>query len=114
MFCHFNRTEDGFVDLGGGAVTYSSPSSCMIEARWAFGDSASSGKYATPFEAYRFNRPFVPSGAGNTFDYGHSLISTKTRLRGRGKSVRFRFYSSPGKDFQLIAWGMPVSAGGRG
>jgi len=113
VYTHFNRTESGFTDLGGGAVSYTNPSSCNVQARWAFSDSVSSGYYGTAVETYRFNRLYTPSGSGDTFDYGHSVISTKTRVRGRGKSVRFRFSSTAGNDFQLIAWGVPVRAGNR-
>ena len=111
IYTHFNRTESGFTNLGGGAVSYLTPSSCNVQARWAFSDSSGSGYYGTAVETYRFNRLYIPSGLGDSFDYGHSIISTKTRVRGRGKSVRFRFSSTAGKDFQLVAWGVPVKAG---
>ena len=111
IYAHFNRTENGFTDLGNGAVAYKEASSCILQTRWAFSTSSNTGKYGKEQEIYRLGRLYVPSDSNDTADAGYEIISTKTKIRGKGKAVRFMFKSSTGKDFQLVAWGIPVEAG---
>jgi hypothetical protein len=107
---HFNRTEKGFEEIDG-ELEAINPSSCTVTARWDFANSSSSGKWGRPFEGYRLGRNFIPQDVDDEFDYGYSVISSKTKLRGRGKSVALRFESSPAKDCQIIGWGMPINGG---
>jgi len=108
LVAHFDRTETEFVD-NAGVIELDKPSGCLIQARWSFSDSGNSGKYGTPFQAYRFNRNFVSGGAATPFDYGHSVITTKNKIRGRGKAIRFRITTEAGKDLQLIGWAINVT-----
>ena len=105
---HFNRTERGFTEIEG-ELEAINPSSCTVTARWSFADSASSGKWGRSFEAYRLPRNYIPEDVDDTFDYGQSVITSKTKVRGRGRSVAFRFESAPAKDCQIIGWGMPIN-----
>lgn len=111
LMAHFNRTETGFQLDGNGDLQFSNPSSCNIQSRWAFSDSSNSGKYGTVFQAYRFNRNYVPSGPSDPFDYGQSVITTKSKLRGRGMAVRFNITTEAGKDLQLLGWAIQVNGG---
>lgn len=105
---HFDRTENSFVDVAGN-IEFDNPSGCLVQSRWAFADSGNSGKYGKQFQAYRFNRAFIAGGVGDTFDYGQAVITTKSKLRGRGKALRFRLDSEAGKDLQLIGWAINVT-----
>jgi hypothetical protein len=42
----------------------------------------------------------------NTWDYPSSVISTRLKLRGKGRSTRLRFESEQGKDFILLGYGV--------
>ena len=109
----FLRTEDGFTDDGNGNLTPTNESSCMISAWWDYVDDASQPKANTPFEAYRYNRLYIPEDASDTFDYGQSVLTTKNRLTGRGRALSLRFESSAGKDCQLLGWGMDIETNNR-
>ena len=102
----FIRTEDGFTDDGGGNLTPNNESSCDITAYWDYADTTAGGKIGTAFEAYRYNRLYIPSGAADTFNYGQSVITTKNKLLGRGRALSLRFESSAGKDLRLLGWGL--------
>jgi hypothetical protein len=104
----FVRTEDGFTDDGSGNLTPTNESSCIISAWWDYADDETHPKVNPSFEAYRYNRLYIPSGPADTFDYGQSVITTKNRLTGRGRALSLRFESSPGKDCQLLGWGMDL------
>ena len=80
------------------------PSSCLITPRWDFADHTNSGKYASQFQAYRLKRLYLPSSGADTFDYGHKVITTKSKIRGSGKALTFYMESESGKDMQLLGW----------
>lgn len=109
----FLRTEDGFTDDGNGNLTPTNESSCMISAYWDYADDDVSGKINDSFEAYRYNRLYIPEDASDTFNYGQSVLTTKNRLTGRGRALSLRFETSAGKDCQLLGWNLDFAANGK-
>jgi hypothetical protein len=109
VFFYFNRTEDGFTDVGS-ALTLDNPSSCLVQAQWNWANSANSGKWGNQFQAYRLLRNYIPSGSGDPFDYGDAVIVTKNKLRGSGKTISLKIQSEAGKDMQILGWGVTATA----
>ena len=103
---HFERTESGFEDDGSGNLVPKTPSSCLAQAQWDFADSTNYGKWSKEFQTYKLNRHYVPSGASDTFDYGRTVITTKNKIRGRGKALSLQFKTEPEKDCRLYGWGV--------
>lgn len=107
---HFARTETGY----NSDMTYKTPSGCYIRTMWDFCsygntdpfDGSLSGKWGTPFQAYRLLKPYIPSGPSDGFKYGYDIVSTKNRVRGGGKAFSMRIYSEAGKDMHLLGWGV--------
>lgn len=108
---YFERTEDGF-EMSGGDMIPTKQSSCKVQAQWDWSDNIISGRWGTEFQAYRFNRHFIPAGVGSDFNYGHSVIHTKNKLRGRGKVLSLYIHTDPGKDCRLLGWSMLASGDG--
>lgn len=106
----FIRTEDGFTDDGLGNLTPTNESSCIISAWWDYAEDSTDNKVNAPFEAYKYNRLYIPEDASDTFDYGQSVITTKNRLTGRGRALSLRFESSVGKDCRLLGWNLGFGA----
>jgi hypothetical protein len=106
----FLRTEDGFTDDGSGNLTPTNESSCLISAWWDYVDDASLPKANDTFEAYKYNRLYIPSGPADTFDYGQTVLTTKNRLTGRGRALSLRFETSAGKDCKLLGWSLGFGA----
>ena len=105
LIVHCQRTEDSVEAVGaGGAVEYDDPSSCIVQSRWDFSDSSTSGKWGPSTEVYRLNRPLILPVAGQPLDYGHSIVTTKSRLTGRGKALSLRFSTSNGKNLHILGW----------
>jgi len=100
-----NKTESGFVDVGGDLQPVN-PSSCLVQARWNWTNSDRSGKWGREFQAYRHRRFYMPTGSGDGFDDGNSVVTTKNKLRGGGKSLSLRMKTEPLKDFQVLGWSM--------
>ena len=101
---HFIRTENGFVQNAG--LDASRPSSCLVQSKWGWSNSSTSGKWGTQFQAYKLNRNYIPTGVSDDFDYGFEVISTKNKLRGVGKALSLRIDSEEGKDMYLLGWGI--------
>jgi hypothetical protein len=109
----FLRTEDGFTDDGSGNLTANNESSCTISAWWDYAEEDTNTKVNPPFEAYRLNKVYIPTGPADTFDYGQSVITTKNRLTGRGRALSLRFETSIGKDCRLLGWNLGFGAVGK-
>lgn len=107
IFFYFNRTEDGYTEDGNNLLL-NNQSSCLVQAQWNWANSANSGKWGTQFQAYRLLRNYIPSGAGDPFDYGDSVIVTKNKIRGSGKTLSLKIESEEGKDMVLLGWATPA------
>ena len=77
------------------------PSSMFVTSFWDFKSASSS----TPQQAYRFKRmPVVNSSNLLDFNHPESVIVTRMKLRGKGRSMRLKFESEQGKDFILLGF----------
>lgn len=109
---YFIRTEDGFEDDGSGNLFPTNPSGCIVQAQWEWSNSANSNRWGNPFQAYRYRRRYMPSGPGDSFDNGFEVLSTKSKLRGKGKVLSLKINTEPGKDCKLLGWSMLVGVTG--
>jgi hypothetical protein len=94
------RTETG-IDGNGNPIN---PSSCTLQGRWDFSDSAASNKWSTSQEAYRHKRVFLGALSSGTYDDGYNVVVTKNKVRGRGRALQLKFTSSADKDMQILGW----------
>jgi hypothetical protein len=79
------------------------PSSLLVSSYWDFSVTASSVSQ----QAYRYKTtPVVNPEDLTSFGYPNTVISSRLKLRGRGRSVRLRFESEDGKDFILVGYGV--------
>jgi hypothetical protein len=78
---------------------FTRPSSCKVSTYWDFRTTSSQ----KPQEAYRLKKLPVPDGAGN-LAYPNTVTTSRLRLKGRGRSMRFRFDSTSGHDFHLLGF----------
>lgn len=109
---HSGRTESSYTLDGSGNIVFDNPGSCLVQIKWDFSDSSNSGRWSDQFQAYRLKRLYIPASSGDPFDYGFNVVTTKNKVRGKGKAIRIRFESEAGKDFFLLGWGMVFSVKG--
>lgn len=112
LFVHCNRTETGFFEDINGDLYPSNPSSCIVQARWEWSDSANSKRWGNPFQAYRYKRFYMPSGPNDPYDTGFATVVTKNRLRGSGKVLSLKFSTEPYNDLHLYGWSIVGSVAG--
>lgn len=108
---HLRRTETGLAEESGLLVSYR-PSSCIVQAQWAWSNSPASGKWGRPFQAYRYKRDYIPQNLPDNYDTGFSTIVTRNKLRGMGKVLSLKFNTEPKKDLHLYGWSMIFSVAG--
>lgn len=101
---YFNRTESVFISDGMGGYTGSLPSSCIFTTKWQWSDTTASNKWTAPIEIYRHLR-VPPVGGDLLFDTGHSVVTTRHKVRGMGKSLQMRFSCEErGKTFEFLGY----------
>lgn len=94
-----NKTEEG-IDGNGDPIN---ESSCTVQARWNWTTLDVANKWSVAQQAYRHKRVFMTAHP-DSFNTGYSVVITKLKIRGRGRSVQFRLAGAAGKDLQLLGW----------
>lgn len=108
---HFRRTETGFeLDDDGETIIPVNPSSCMLQSHWDWMDSPNSKRWSREYQAYRRKRLWMPPDSTDDYDDGVVVVSTKNKLRGKGKVVSLKFSTEPGKDLNLLGWSLVMGA----
>jgi hypothetical protein len=79
-----------------------------VQSQWEWTDSANAGRWGEEFEAYRLKQIYIPDGSDDTFDYSYQVVTTKNRLRGKGRALSLKFRSEPQKDLQLLGWSADI------
>jgi len=75
-------------------------SSCILRSKWDWTDSYEAYKWSNPRQAYRPQRR----------DNGQTVVVTRNKIRGNGKSVAFRIESESNKNLHIYGWSMNVNA----
>jgi len=92
-------TEDGYTYNGVG-YEFINPSSCKMSVSWNLTKANS-----TPREIYKLkNVPVVDPDSLGSINYPTDTVVTKSKVRGRGRSMKLRFESTSGKDFHLVGY----------
>lgn len=105
---HSRRTETGFDP----DYNLLNQSSCKVQSMWEWTNSQNSNRWGKEFEAYRLGRLWVPSSSSDEYDDGFSVVTTKNKLRGKGRVLSLKFSTSPGKNLHLYGWSMLLGVNG--
>ena len=100
---HAKKTETGYVAAGNGLDPVNESSNLMT-AYWDWTDNSVSGKVGSQNETYRHVRAYQPSGAGDTFSDGYPVVTTRNKVRGRGRVLQLRFDGAATKDSHLLGY----------
>jgi hypothetical protein len=107
-FCR--ETEEGWV---GNSETGYNPiheSSLLLSGYWDFSKTPSSN----PQQAYRRSKlALVDESNLLSFGSPESVVTTRLKIRGRGRVLKLRFESETGKDFIYLGHGLIGDAAGR-
>ena len=85
-------------------------SSCLVQAQWDFADTSISPKFGIPFQVYRPHRLSLNAGAYEKVAVtDREVITSKSKLRGRGKAISLLFSTEAGKDCHIFGIGFKVN-----
>lgn len=100
----FRQTEQNYIEDGDG-YAYDKPSSCFLTTKWDWSNSSSSNKWSSKIQAYRLTRIPLPDPTDLAINNGFTVVTTKNKVRGTGRSIQFRFEcDEAGKNFDLLGW----------
>lgn len=102
---HFYRTERG-VDEN---LVPLHQSSCLVRSQWEWANSINSNKFGPLWEVYRQRRAYLATDSLDPYDTGFQLVTSKTKLRGRGRAFSMYLETSPGKDCRIVGWNLAIN-----
>jgi hypothetical protein len=105
LVMHFERTEDGL----SGVYEPTNPSSCLVRSQWDFTNTINSNKWGPLFQAYRYSRAFIPESTATDFDNGYEIVTSKNKLRGRGRALSLYMETESGKDCRIMGWSLTLN-----
>lgn len=97
------KTETGFTATGNGLDPVNE-SSCLMTAYWDWTDSSTSGKVGSTNETYRHVRAYQPVDVSDTFADGYPVVTTRNKVRGRGRVLQLKFEGASSKDTHLLGF----------
>lgn len=101
---HFERTETG-TDSNG---DFLNPSGCLFRVSWDWAQDVSTNKITALKQAYRYRIPYItdPDTISNN---GFEVVSTRNKVRGRGKALALYMETEPGKDCHILGWNITLN-----
>ena len=107
---YMRSTETGWTGTESTGYDLERPSGILVSPYWDFSKTPST----PPQQGYRFKiMPVVNPNNLSETGIPETVVHTRLKLRGRGKTVRFRFDSEEGKDFVLLGYGILGGRNGR-
>ena len=95
-------TETGFTGNETAGYEPIRPSGLKVSAAWDFAED-----FGTSQQVYRLKYPVFPNNSSlSDFNYPDDVITSRVKIRGRGRSMRIKYESEQGKDFLLLGWGL--------
>jgi hypothetical protein len=108
VYTYLRRTENEWTTVDG-EPELDDPSSCMLTVKWDWANSSVGNKWTTPVQVYRPGR-FIPMSLGGEYDTGFPIVVTKSKVRGNGKALQFRYGTDElGRNFDLHGWSIAVT-----
>lgn len=99
---HFTKTEDG-IDIDG---NLRNPSSCLFRTQWDWAVKEGSNRFSRLSQGYRYRPALL---AGDTYELGTLVVTTKNKIRGRGRAFALYMETEPEKDCKILGWNLSLN-----
>lgn len=108
LTAYFTKTEIGYTENEEGGLEYVNPSSCSFKVGWDMPTVGSNltdvrNAWSREYQLYRLSR-YEAKSLGDVPAQALESLSTRTSVRGRGRTASFRFESPSGFDCRLLGW----------
>lgn len=105
LVLHFKKTESVTDDLGEPL----DQSSCLFSTYWDWSVNTNSNKVGRLQQGYRYRRPYFANLPNTDYDNGFELVTTKSKVRGRGRAFGLYFETEPFKDCNITGWNLTIN-----
>lgn len=105
LVMHFMKTEK-ITDTNGVPLNQSS---CKFRTYWDWATNDNSNKVSELQEAYRYRMPYFANLPDQTYDNGFEMVTTKNKVRGRGRAFALYLETSPLKDCHVTGWNLTIN-----
>lgn len=105
LVMYFTRTEDGVT----AELIPEHQSGCLMRCQWDFADSIVSNKWSALVQTYRYRRAQYITGPSDPYDNGFSVVTSKSKVRGRGKAFSIYLETEPAKDCRILGWSISLN-----
>lgn len=105
LIMHFKRTEDGVDE----SLVPTKQSGCLIRSQWNWANTVNSNKWSALVQAYRYRKALFVEGPDDPYDSGFEIITSKNKLRGRGKAFSIYMETEPLKDCRVVGWNISIN-----
>lgn len=105
LIMYFTRTELGVT----ANFVPDKQSGCLMRCQWDFSNTINSHKWSDLVQVYRYRRALFVTGLGDVYDNGFSVISSKNKIRGRGKAFSLYLETEPDKDCRIVGWSISLN-----
>ena len=102
LLMHFEQTE-GKLEV---EALSTRPSGCMVRAQWNAANSVKSNQWTPLMQAYRFAHLTIQTEEDLPLGSGYAIVTSKTKLRGKGRAIALYFETEPGKDCRILGWNL--------
>jgi hypothetical protein len=80
-----------------------------MRSQWNYANQIESNKWSPLVQSYRYRKARIVENLSDAFDTGFYAITSKSKLRGRGKAIALYFETEPYKDCQILGWNISVN-----
>lgn len=105
LFMHFAKTEDS-LDSN---LELENKSSCLIRMQWNFATSVNSKQWTPLMQAYRYRKAYLEIEDNGAFDNGYDIVTSKSKVRGKGRAFALYFETEPKKDCRVLGWNLTIT-----
>lgn len=81
-----------------------------VKGKWDWTTSTGTSRWTRDQQGVKPRRYFIPTSATEPRNDGFGVMTSRLKIRGKGRAVVIRFDSQQGKDFQLLGWTIPYTS----
>jgi hypothetical protein len=101
---HFERTETSTDE----DAIPNNQSSCLVQFYWDWAYSGLSNKVTSLQQAYKYRKALIVAPF-EQYDNGFEVITSRLKIRGRGRSFAMYIETEPKKDCHILGWNLTLN-----
>jgi hypothetical protein len=105
LVMHFRKTEFETDSKG----VPKNQSGCMFRTQWDWATGEQSNKFSALTQGYKYRRMYQAGLPDTKYDNGFETVTSKNKIRGRGRSFALYLETEPLKDCNILGWNLTIN-----